>query len=92
MGKREEEKKILRARFVGRTKEGRGRRGAGRGGKEVDGETPQPTTLFIPLAKSTNAKNFRVMADFNPRRQYIGVYLYFFLNYTLNFYLFQKLA
>ena len=39
-----------------------------------------------PWEKSTNAKIFRVMVDFNPRRHYIVV------TYTLNFYLFQKLA
>ena len=65
-------------------KEGR-KQGTGRGVKEFNGGEPPPTTpspppstnLFIPLGKSTNAKIFRVMADFNPRRQYIGVYFYF---------------
>ena len=72
LGKRE-------GRSARRTEKGGGRQGAGRGGKEVDGENPPPpsTTLFIPLGKSTNAKIFRVVADFNPRRQYIGIYLYF---------------
>ena len=56
-------------------KEGR-RETRGGEGRRLMGETPPFTTLSIPLGKSTNAKIFRVMADFNPRRQYIGVNFY----------------
>ena len=60
---------------VGQRRE-EGDKGLGRGGKEVDGGEPPPVHhLVIPLGKSANAQIFRVMADFNPRRQYIGVNL-----------------
>ena len=77
MEKGREEKKILRARSARRTKKGGGRQRDGREVRRLMGENPPSTTLFIPLGKSTNAKIFQVMADFNPRRQCIGVYLYF---------------
>ena len=56
-------------------KERRGRQG---GGMVKGGEPPPPANHLIhPSIKKHKYKHFRVMAEFNPRQQYIGVYVYF---------------
>ena len=82
--KREGEKKIWRVRSACRSKKEGGRQGAGRVGKvrvgkEVDGGEPSPSPRPPPCSslyeKAQMLRFSGYMADFNPRRQYIGVNL-----------------
>ena len=68
-------KKILHA-WRAPPKERRGRQGRG---MVEGGELPPPPPghhLIHPSIKKHKYKHFRVMSEFNPRQQYIGVYLY----------------
>ena len=65
---REKEEINLRVRSARSSKRGGGRQGVGEGWK---GETPPH--LVHPSRKKHKCLIFGIMADFNPRRQYIGV-------------------